>query len=117
MNTLRLLQAKSSTMEVPLLVQPSISTIVYFIIFSTLIIAFAQNYAGINKFQVYADPNYGIQYAGQFSMHGASNNRLIGKPNWFFHIWFWTAVDDEAFTVFSVGPSGKETSETVASDS
>ncbi len=73
---------------------------------------------GINKFQAYVDPDWGMQYSGQFSMHGGiNNNRLIGYPNWFMHIWFWTAVEEEPFTIFSVGPSGKETSETVASDS
>ena len=50
-------------------------------------------------------------------MHGQTNQRLIGVPNFYMHMWFWTCLDDEAFTLFSVGPSGKATSETLATDS
>lgn len=62
-------------------------------------------------------PKFGMQYSGQFSMQGHSNERLIGMPNFYMHMWFWTCLEDEAYTLFSVGPAGKATSETVAADS
>ncbi len=57
-----------------------------------------------------------MQYSGQFSVHTFSGQELIGQPNFFFHMWFWTAVEEEAFTLFSVGPDNKPTSESLATD-
>jgi hypothetical protein len=55
-----------------------------------------------------------MQYSGQFSAHGFSDQKLIGQPNFFYHMWFWTAVDNEAFTLFSVGPDLVATDESSA---
>ena len=81
------------------------------------LVEYAQGYSGINKFTTFMHPKFGMQYSGQFSMHGHSNERLIGMPNFYMHMWFWTCLEDEAYTLFSVGPAGKATSETVAADS
>jgi hypothetical protein len=52
-----------------------------------------------------------MQYSGQFSAHAFSDLQVIGQPNFYFHMWFWTAIDDEAFTLFSLGPDKVETDE------
>lgn len=60
---------------------------------------------GQNRFQPYADPNFGMQYSGQFSIHAYSSGppqTILDNNNWFLQTWFWTCEDSEPFVLMTI---------------
>eukprot|EP00347_Sterkiella_histriomuscorum_P005396 403356774 len=71
-------------------------------------IANSHNDMSQDRFQIYSDSKFGMQYSGQRSFHDSVGNRFINQRNFFVDMWFYTCIPD-SFVLFTVqerdGPS------------
>ena len=78
--------------------------LIYSKLFIIISLDYGINYPGVNYFQAYADPKFGMQYSGQPSIHNTWDRTFVYSLNYFFQIWFWVCCDpiDEPFVLMTL---------------
>ena len=78
--------------------------LIYSKLFKIISVDYAINYPGVNYFQPYADPKFGMQYSGQPSIHNSWDRTFMSAYNYFYQIWFWVCCDpiEEPFVIMTL---------------